>query len=350
MRHAPSPGNDDACPKAGTTKATRRDKRRAQLPNLRIDYGWLAPSLARLCKFEPGLVAFVRGAPSHTKHFIGLAITGAMKHPHFPETVLAAALASTPRRDLLARLWGKDLGSTRALMRLGREVFEQRTYDALAIVLADPERRKALGDLPRPTEKAILRIASVPQTVLDQFRGRLIGAFGGNGLTYIVDGLGRVRPDLTPAAIRQALNRLENPMKIDRLMMRLTRSLDLPDVPWGGTANVIPLRTVPALRTTGLRLENCLNSLSIWCEALRGARAFYLVEGDELCVAALARHPCSGLGTCIHSQSAGTAHPRRTRPPPSSMRSPPRDFLGWIMRSAVRGSGALRLKAEKRSA
>ena len=243
MRHDPSPGNDHACHKAGTTKATRRYQR-AQLPNLRIDYGWLAPSLARLCKLEPGLIAFVRGAPSHTKHFIGLALTAAMKRPHFPEAVLAAALASTPRRDLLARLWDKDLGSTRALMRLDRQVYERRTYDALAIVLADPERRKALGDIPRPTEKAILRIASVPQTVLAQFRGRLIGAFGGNGLTYIVDGISRVRPDLTPAAIRQALNRLENPQKIDHLMMRLTRDLDLPDVPWDGTANIMPLRTV----------------------------------------------------------------------------------------------------------
>lgn len=77
-------------------------------------------------------------------------------------------------------------------------------------------------------------------------------------------------------------------------MMRLTRDLDLPEVPWDGTANIMPLRTVPALRATGLRLENCLNSLSIWCEALRGVRAFYLVEGDEFCIAALGRHPVFG--------------------------------------------------------
>jgi hypothetical protein len=294
MSHDLSPGNDDACPKAGTAKAICRDQRRAQLPNLRIDYGWLAPSVSRLCRLEPDLVAFVRGAPSHTKHFIGLAITGALKHPHFPEAVLAAALASTPRRDLLARLWGKDLGSTRALMRLDRQVCERRTYEALAAILADPERRNAYGDLPRPTERAILRIAHVPQAILAQFRGRLIGAFGGNGLPYIVEGVGRVRPDLTPAAIRQTLNRLENPQRIDHLMMRLTRDVDLPAVPWSGTADIIPLTTVPALRATGLRLENCLNSLSIWCEALRGVRAFYLVEVDELCVAALARHPLFG--------------------------------------------------------
>ena len=295
MRHDPSAGNDHACQNAGRAKAARGAPRaREWLRHLRIDYGWLAPSLARLCKFEPGLVAFVRGAPSHTKHFIGIALTGAKTHANFPHAGLAAALASTPRRDLLARLWGKDLGSTRAHMRLGREVYERRTYEALAAILADPERRKAYRDLTHPTEKAILRIASVPQTVLAQFRGRLIGAFGGNGLTYIVDGVGRIRPDLMPAAIRQALNCLENPQKIDHLMMRLTRDLDLPEVPWDGTANIMPLRTVPALRATGLRLDNCLNSLSIWCEALRGVRAFYLIEGDELCVAALARHPLFG--------------------------------------------------------
>jgi len=314
MRHAPSPGNDDACPKAGRQEAPRRDQRRAQLPNLRIEYGWLAPSVSRLCRLEPGLVAFVRGAPSHTKHFIGLALTGAMTRPNFPAAVLAAALASTPRRDLLARLWGKDLGSTRALMRLGREVYGRRTYEALATILADHERRKAYGDLTRPTEKAILRIANVPHTILDQFRGRLIGAFGGNGLTYIVEGVGRIRPDLTSGAIRQALNRLENPQKIDHLMMRLTRDLDLPDVPWNGTANVIPLTTVPALRATGLRLENCLNSLSIWCEALRGVRAFYLIEGDELCVAALARHPLFGTWylQSIAKRRNGTPSPETT--------------------------------------
>lgn len=312
MTH-PSSGNDDACSRASRPKAARGSLRRSpKLSNLRIDCGWQAPSLASLCKLEPGLIAFVRDAPSHTKHFIGLALTGAMRHPHFPEAVLAAALASTPRRDLLARLWGDDLGSTRALMRLGREVYERQTYEALASILADPQRRKAYGDLARPTERAILRIASVPLATLEQFRGRLIGAFGGNGLAYIVEGVGGIRPDLSPAAIRQALNRLENPQKIDHLMMRLARDLDLPAAPWAGTAEIIPLTTVPALRATGLRLENCLNSLSIWCDALRGVRAFYLIEGNELCVAALARHPLFGTWY-LHSLAKrrnGTPSPR----------------------------------------
>lgn len=112
MRHAPSPWNDDACPKAGTTKAKCRDKRRAQLPNLRIDYGWLAPSLARLCKFEPGLVAFVRGAPSHTKHFIGLAITGAMTHANFPRRCPRRSTGLNAEARSARKALGKDLGST----------------------------------------------------------------------------------------------------------------------------------------------------------------------------------------------------------------------------------------------
>jgi hypothetical protein len=37
-------------------------------------------------------------------------------------------------------------------------------------------------------------------------------------------------------------------------------------------------------------MRNCLNSLSIWIEALIGQRAFYLCDGKEPAIAALQHH------------------------------------------------------------
>ena len=210
------------------------------------------------------------------------------------EAWLAGALASGARRQVLQAVSGRDPGSTRALMRLGPDLFEPATYEAVAKVLGDDLRRRAYGDLRTPTDRSILRIAEAPDDVVAAYRGRLIGTFGATGIRFVQDGIARLRPDLTQASIRRSLNALENPSRIEHLFARLIRNLALPEPPWRGTETIRLLRSIPELRAAGVRLENCLGTLPIWTEALSGQRAFYLVEDRELAVVALARHEVFG--------------------------------------------------------
>jgi hypothetical protein len=223
-----------------------------------------------------------------------MALTGMAIHGRVTEAWLAGSLTSHSRREVLKAIWGTDLGSTRALMRLGPDLFEPSTYEALAKVLSDDDRRRAYGDLRHITERAIPRVAEASADIIAAFAGRLIGTFGAPGLLFLQDGIGRLRPDLTLASIRRSLNALENPSRIEHLFGRLVRNMTLPALPWGGAKPIRPLTTVPELRAAGLRLENCLNTLPVWTEALTGKRAFYLVEERELVVVALARHAVFG--------------------------------------------------------
>jgi hypothetical protein len=261
---------------------------------LEARYDWAGRPLWQLCQIEPDLTDFLREAPTHTLHYILLAVRGVLKRRRVDDAWLANNLASRSRRDVLHKIWGFDLGSTRALARLGEGPMAAASYDALATVLSDPGRRRAFGDLCRPTDLAILRIADAPDAVIASTRGRLVGRFGAAGVAFLADGIARIRPDLSHEAILRALNALEKPAKIDNLLTRLTRDLALPEPPWRGSAKITPLRTVRELRAVGLRLENCLNSLAIWSEALGGQRAFYLVEERELCIVALGRHEIFG--------------------------------------------------------
>lgn len=269
-------------------------RRRRKSLDLKPLYGWAAQPLARLCALEPGLAGFIIGAPAHTRHYVAMAIAGMRTQGLVTETWLANALASASRREVLHRVWDRDPGSTRALMRLGPEVLSEGGYAALANVLGDDLRRRAYGDLKAPSERAVLRIAEAGDDVVAAYRGRLIAAFGSAGILFLLQGIARLRPDLLAASIKRSLNSLEKPSRIEHLFTRLCRNLTLPEPPWSGTSTIRPLRSVPELRAAGTRLENCLGTLAIWNEALSGRRAFYLVEGRELCVVALARHEVFG--------------------------------------------------------
>lgn len=290
-------GIDRARPCYGARKRQREKPRprRRRTRDLEPLYGWAAEPLARLCAIEPGLAGVVIDAPSHTRHYVALALAGLARHGQVTEAWLAGSLASSSRREVLHAIWGSDPGSTRTLMRLGPELFELSAYEALAKVLSDELRRRAYGDLRTPTERSIQRIAEAPDHVVAAYRGRLIGTFGAAGILFLSQGIARLRPDLSAASIRRSLNALEKPSKIEHLFGRLVRHLELPKPPWRGTATIKALATVPEIRGAGLRLENCLNSLPIWNEALTGQRAFYLVEERELVVVALARHQVFGV-------------------------------------------------------
>jgi hypothetical protein len=290
------PGNAPSCLAYGarTRPSLIPPRRRHAAPNLKPLYGWAAEQLTRLCRIEPGLVGFALDAPSHTRHFIALCLAGMERHGRVTEVWLAGALASRSRREVLREVWAMDPGSTRALMRLDPELLDKATYEALMRVLSDPARRRAYGDVLRPTERAILRLAEAPDDLVAAYRGRLVPTFGAAGILFLVDGIKRLRPDLSPSAIRRSLNTLEKPARIEHLFSRLTRNLPLPDPPWAGTETIRPLRSIPELRVAGIRLENCLGTFAIWSEALSGQRAFYLVEDRELAVVALARHEVFG--------------------------------------------------------
>ncbi|MCA0320683.1 MAG: hypothetical protein LCH88_21740 [Proteobacteria bacterium] len=274
-------------------KAKQRPRRR-RTRDLEPLYGWGAGPLDQLCAMEPGLHRFVAEAPAHTRHYIAMALAGMAKHGHVTEAWLAGSLASSSRREVLQAIWGHDPGSTRALMRLGPDLLEPSTYEALGTVLGDEQRRRAYGDLRVPTERAIVRIADASADVVAAYRGRLIGTFGAAGILFLSEGIARLRPDLSAASIRRSLNALEKPSRIEHLFGRLIRNVQLPEPPWAGTSRIRALTTVPDLRAAGLRLENCLNTLPIWTEALTGKRAFYLVEECEFVIVALARHEVFG--------------------------------------------------------
>jgi hypothetical protein len=290
-------GIDHARPRYGARNRHKNrpsQRRRRKTLGLEPLYGWAAGALDRLCALEPGLAGFVVEAPAHTRHYIAMALAGMAMHGRVTEAWLAGALASNCRRQVLQAVSGRDPGSTRALMRLGPDLFEPATYEALAKVLGDDLRRRAYGDLRAPTDRSIIRIADAPDDVVATYRGRLIGTFGAAGILFVQDGIARLRPDLTQASITRSLNALENPSRIEHLFARLIRNLALPEPPWAGTSTIRPLRSIPALRAAGVRLENCLGTLPIWTEAISGQRAFYFVEDRELAVVALARHEVFG--------------------------------------------------------
>jgi hypothetical protein len=274
-------------------KAKHRPRRR-RARDLEPLYGWAAGPLDRLCVMEPGLNRFVAEAPAHTRHYIAMALAGMAKHGRVTEAWLAGSLASSSRREVLKAIWGDDPGSTHALMRLDPDLLEPSTYAALALVLSDEQRRRAYGDLRVPTARAIVRVAEAAADMVTSYRGRLIGTFGADGIQFLQNGIVRLRPDLSTASIRRSLNSLDNPSRIEHLFGRLIRNMQLPEPPWPGTAKIRALATVPDLRAAGLRLENCLNTLPIWTEALTGKRAFYFVEERELVIVALARHEVFG--------------------------------------------------------
>lgn len=290
------PGNASSRPSPADKPTGRHRPKHGtiQLAELIEAYGWAAIFIDELCRRNTSLADFVLKAPAHTRHYIALAIVGSDRdNEDWPEK-LAAVLASRQRRTVLTEAFGQDLGSLRALTRLGDEVFAPGTYQALATVLASPSRRKAHGDVVRLNERAINRIAEAPENVIAAYRGRLVASFGASGIAFLVNGIRRIRPDLTGPDVDSRLNALERPWRIERLMERLTRDLTVPAPPWEGTATIKPLTTVKAMRAAGLRLENCLNTFSMWNQALTGQRAFYIAEDTELVAVSLARHDLFG--------------------------------------------------------
>jgi hypothetical protein len=308
------PGNASLC--LSTSPPRGRHRRSAEeVPDLVPDYGWAALFVDDLCRNNPELIGFVANAPPHTRHYVALAIIGAQQALEDWLAPLAAMLASRSRRAVLADVWGRDLGSTRLLARLGPKILPPVTYRALVTVCSLPQRRRAFADLIRPSERAIARLAEAPDTVIARYRGRLIGHYGAAGIAFLADGIQRMRPDLSDAQIDDKLNALEKPEKIEHLMTRLSRNLTLPSPPWKGNETITPLTTVQALRAAGLRLENCLNQFCIWNEALTGRRAFYLVEDKQLAVVALARHEVFGTWF-VHSLAR-----RRNRSPGAALKA-----------------------------
>lgn len=284
-------GNASPCPRQHLVQVPRwTDAKVPRLATLRAVYDWAAKPLRELCRLNPPLADFLLEAPPHTRHYIALALAGRGQSAGLDEASLAIALPSSSRRRLLASLWGRDLGSTRILMRLDPNIYEEAIYARLAGILGSAAKRQALADIRQIEDRQIHRIAEASDETIKTYRGRLIGTFGEPGIGFLIDGLLRVRPDLSRQELQAALNRLEKPSRIDRFLSRITRDLPLPPPPWQGTETIRALRSVADLRATGIRLENCLNGLFIWSEALSGQRAFYLVEERELCVVALARH------------------------------------------------------------
>lgn len=264
-------------------------------------FGDFADAVAHLAKANPDLREFLQSPLPETRHYVALALTGlnvtsptSQSKGDAAVEAFARALPSLPRRTVLTQVWQKDLGSTRILKRLGATVLPHESYRQLAIIMSDTTRREALLLAKPVTAATLARLATVKVDALSYFSPSLIGAFGEVGTRFLLDGLKRTRPDLAEADLLRQLNAVERPFRLNSLMKRLTRDMPLPRHPWLGNVDVRPLTTVPDLKAAGRRLQNCMTDVEIWIEALGGSRAFYLVEGEELCAAALAKHPLFG--------------------------------------------------------
>lgn len=279
------------------------------------DYGWAARPIRQLLRLNPDLSSFMREPSPQTLHYVALCLIGierpATSHRQ-PVTLrdLSESIASQPRRALLNDIHGADLGPTKSLARLGPTLLERDAYDLLAAILRDPLRRAAWRDADANCTLRLRQLATATTDDLQTFRGQLIAHYGGAGLRFILDGFQTLRPDLPRDDLIRRINALEVPTKMDKLAARLARNLDLPAHPWDGNGWIKPLRSTEALSQTGIRLNNCLASYFLWTEAMTGDRAFYLIEGQELCVVALARHRLFGTWF-VHSLA------RRANQPPS---------------------------------
>jgi hypothetical protein len=237
----------------------------------------------RMIRNRPAIAVDLLQADAATKHFVALAIRGWELHRGRCEQALRQLsddLFSRPRPTVLAKIWGVGLGQLGFLKRLPSRVLSRCHYDHLITVWCDPTRRRLLSQHSRLSLREIEAIACLDQP-LQVASARAIGKIGAELFEYILAVVRRHRPDLDDIGLAAALRELKRGEDLAEWLRNVLRHVELPPPPWPGTETIAPLRTVGAIRATGLEFRNCLAGEDWWLSAVLGQRCFYRVSGPD---------------------------------------------------------------------
>ena len=256
-----------------------------------ISYGWAQPSVVQLCKLDPLNISFCLEADLPTRQYVVLAIRG-FELGHGGQTSLsrlAHDLSRLPRRQVVRNLWGTDPGNLNILKKCSGRIFSRQFYDDLMAVASDPKRSAAIRHCDRLTPGLITAVKSADEDCLSNADAALFTKLGGaDALCYLVNGAQRLRPDMERGLIVKSLKALQCPSEIDEWLYRLVEKNALPQPPWEGTNEIIPIRTVNELISVGREFRNCIPQCR-WQGALKGERAYYHCHGRIPAIVCLVR-------------------------------------------------------------
>lgn len=271
------------------------------------NYGWAWPHVVSCCHLQGADVAFFLEAPSHTRHYIALALRGWEQRGGDDEALaeLGTRIPSDSRKRVLADAWGCDLGNPSILHRLDGRSWSRASYGQLAEVMANPRRRAILAARKKVSAAQIAKIAGAREELMHGTKGALVVRLGPDEAAHVADALVRLRPDLGRPAVHAWLEEKAGDDSTDfpEQVIGLLANRRLPSPPWKGSKDVRPLRTVKAMGAAGVRYRNCLKDAWQITSALAGQRCFYVVSAPSTAIVCLARDPlldawhvCEALG------------------------------------------------------
>jgi hypothetical protein len=245
-------------------------------------FRWAAPTIERLIHYQPSSsLDFLRAGPA-TKHYVALAVRGwEVTHDRSDAVLhrLALELFSHPRTTVLAQMWGQRFGKLALLRRLPGRVLPRSTYDRLVTAMANPHTRRLLAQAAH-ISAAEIEVISLFDNPRDAAASLCKAAQIGPVLfNYALTAVRRHRPDLVDAELSAVLRHLGRTKTLSGWLCAVLAKAELPRPPWPGTAMIVPLDTVAAIRAAGRELRNCLAEHEHWLAALFGQRCYYRVDG-----------------------------------------------------------------------
>jgi len=260
-------------------------------------YGWAQPLVAELADLDHANVAFCFKADACTRHFVASILRGweARGADRGELQTVARGIHCEKRGALVARWWGFDPGRglMRLIARLQGRTLARKGYDALAVVLADPARREMLKGARVIAARQLELVASGDASLVKAWGLETVAAFGPTLLIYIIEGLNRREPGITP---RKVLDALRLPYRDDipvaaglmadtfrsaragEALLGLLDRTPFPDPPWAGTPMIRPIRDAKTMQAVALQFGNCLGTEDMLWQALRGDAVFYVCD------------------------------------------------------------------------
>jgi hypothetical protein len=121
----------------------------------------------------------------------------------------------------------------------------------------------AMFDNPRDAAASLCKAARIGPVLFD----------------YALAAVRQHRPDLVDAELSAVLRHLGRMKTLSGWLCAVLAKAELPRPPWPGSATIVPLETVAAIRAAGRELRNCLAEHEHWLAALFGQRCYYRVDG-----------------------------------------------------------------------
>jgi hypothetical protein len=245
-----------------------------------VGYGWAQPLVRDLCEAERRNIGFCLTADRATQFYILLAIRGWQRRGRLasPFHAFATDIATVSRRQMLQRLWDKDLGTLSVLRNCLGFPWSRNAIDELAEALAVKSLRDALSRQSRVTPKAVKTWLAASPEIRSSDYVELGLRFGVKEINYLLDGVARLRLPLSRADVVAALSKATRRHELEECLHRLLLDVALPPPPWLGNETVVPLRTMGAMRQTGRMFSNCLADSDYGFRALCGHVVLYVVN------------------------------------------------------------------------